>query len=130
MRQIKLRCWNEERKLMFIPLPSYEKGEVNINTMIQDFADHNVMMQFTGAQDDNGVDIYEGDILECVSPELHKENDGLKIARFIQDYDYGFQLVSPEDRVGLPIGWFEKKKIVGNIYQNPTLVDVKSNELE
>src|SRR5258708_38392141 len=67
---------------------------------------------FTGLQDRNGTDIYEGDILQH---RVFTEEVRLELENPIID---GFD--------GYSFGWFfiqdpRKSQVIGNIYQNPEL---------
>jgi uncharacterized phage protein (TIGR01671 family) len=73
-----------------------------------------IVMQFTGLLDKNGVEIYEGDIirLEHWGPSIYKI-----------DFDRGAFYIAKSDReeVG-DIKYAEKCEVIGNIYENPELL--------
>ena len=93
-------------------------GQVNISA---------VLMQFTGLTDKNGKEIYEGDILSVENP------DGYKDLLCLVEYDsnVGGYEYTPKSGYGefetSTIGWamgmeFEFE-IIGNIYENPELLE-------
>ena len=117
MREIKFRAWNSEYKQMW-----YDGGHLNLSITINgvlgspdpyygtDLSENFVLMQYTGFKDDNGVEIYEGDILERTDSE--KE-------RFVIEFD--------NDKCGLMLNYYETDelynfeelpdcRIIGNVY--------------
>ncbi|MEK6459172.1 YopX family protein [Heyndrickxia faecalis] len=62
MREIKLRAWDEELKRMFYG--TTEQFDDSLSFRFKHFeTDEPVYMQYTGLNDKNGKEIYEGDII-------------------------------------------------------------------
>ena len=75
------------------------------------------LLQYTGLKDKNGVEIYEGDIVECF-------NDGLSEVLFRKG---SFGTLTYTSR-GVDFYTFNEVygacEIIGNIYENPELLEV------
>lgn len=87
-----------------------------------------VIMPSIGLKDNDGVEIYEGDIIEFSNyPEVLTETTIVENATYFLLF---ISMYVDEQRVKkLQSGEFEasvlikKFKVIGNIYQNPTLID-------
>ena len=119
MREIKFRVWStvdeDEPKMM----PWWEIRYEPLALL--EGRDDLVLMQYTGLKDKNGVEIYEGDILELVggtrNPYTAKWSD--KVACWAMDgYPNG-----PESHIAL---YREDLSVIGNIYKNPELLEKAS----
>ena len=67
--------------------------------------------EYTGLKDTNGVEIYEGDLLQNTNPVWKKE-----IVSFVMEWDAAaarFSDYSPR----------EDFEVIGNIYENPELIN-------
>jgi hypothetical protein len=108
-RVIKFRAWDKEDNTMdycgFERLGNYHE--------LMD----NPIMQFTGLNDKNGKEIYEGDIVNFINiDEPHFTNPCV-----IEFLNYGWHPF----KHGIPMP--SDIDIIGNIYENPELLE-KSND--
>lgn len=134
--EIKFRAWdNKEKKWllgyehpnlggfsMFGEVMLFEEWSRILNRFILQqidrVPDDLILMQFTGFQDKNKVDIYEGDIfgtpeqLRCI---VHREKDGAYILRFIHPLMKDKKISILDDKIA-------KSLVIGNIYANPELI--------
>lgn len=80
-----------------------------------------ILMQSTGLKDKNGKEVFVGDIIKCTRGCLHevyieKEYGGTYIGGMPAVYLKGL-------REGY--AWTEHEEIIGNIYENPELLEDK-----
>lgn len=116
MREIRFRSWNKVHKKMEIcPVVGGIMG-ISFNKPL---------MQYTGLEDKNGVEIYEGDIYAV-------DNEGKYQVMFV-----GGAFVGGKDRDScVPLAWegedfdwpwsnAQTIEVIGNIYENPELLESK-----
>lgn len=145
MREIKFRAWDKKKKEMldssiiiclngtlFCATPT--KCILNYNlTPIKDF----ILMQYTGLKDRKGKEVFEGDI--CKDPEFSDIvqvkfgcDYGKEYGNDYVDAGFGLQGIHPysngrvkwsKDR--LNTRYAENLEIIGNIYENPELLEAK-----
>lgn len=129
MREIKFRAWDKLNKQMF-----YSNDNLT-DFFYQGFIEdeNSVVMQYTGLEDNDGVEIYEGDILkidynyEVVNPPELFECDAFIV------YGYSFcsnYFIDNYEKVGLDRFYKYKPVIVGNVYENPELEKYWNNKEE
>lgn len=122
MRDIKFRAWNMKKRYM-------DDGS---NSFIFDCYDMypECIMQFTCLTDKNDKEIYDGDIVEmnCLGwGGPYKE-----LACVVwTDYRWGFQMLKKDSTGHVRLEWLENKwqreiEVIGNIYENATLLEEKS----
>ena len=133
MREIKFRAWDYNNECI-IPWEKInlekDEGENTFSVVVfdEDVGDHFddfPYMQYTGLKDKNDVEIYEGDILDGV----RKESVVVSYSRGA----FGFTFLArnsfhTDEKV--PVFRFlgevdiNSLKIIGNIYENPELLEV------
>lgn len=128
MREIKFRAWDIERDHM-------ESDDRVVKLWMARAADPENMdgpihlMQYTGLKDMHGIAICEGDILEYVSQE-HQEDDRRDLYE-VEWKGFGFEArwatppspqFTADGRMSL-MGCDEDMMVIGNIYENPELLE-------
>lgn len=119
-RPLKFRAWNKQGKLMHDGLPLYKNrvfvvaGQLRRDHFMVEFdTDEYELMQFTGLKDKNGKEIYEGDVVQVGGHVMDVRWVGA-----------GFWLVKPElSDVELHQNTAKNIEVIGNIYENPELVE-------
>jgi uncharacterized phage protein (TIGR01671 family) len=128
MREIKFRTWAKKRKEM-IHISDVRKTPyclmLDLEGNLHDVAynrddegdnvnDYFEIMRFTGLKDCEWKEIYEGDIIR------HPHTGEHWICEFKTG---GFWATHPKDRYSINIGLTEGFTVVGNIYENPELLN-------
>ena len=114
MREIKFRAWNTDFKpaiMEYFDLKESIKHETNKLFKFQD----KKLMQYTGLEDKNGVEIYEGDIVKPFP-----EDDYAQII-----FMSGTFKIASRRKNGNYLCWKymkEEIEVIGNIYENPELL--------
>lgn len=137
-REIKFRAWE-----IFTPKMIYDfvicqprktiilnEYFVDMNSEAIEIPLHLVnLMQYTGLKDCEGKEIYEGDVVEYIGVWLMDDSFLKKDARgkgVVIYEDAGFFVDGQYDKNSLQS--CDKVKIIGNIYENPELLEADNEE--
>jgi uncharacterized phage protein (TIGR01671 family) len=120
-REIKFRCWYPFPVGMFIPHTIDFDGKKHHYSTVAD--GEGTLMQYTGYQDIDGKDIYEGDILERTKPYKSVSevifSDGKWKARVGNPNYYKGE---PKEYKDLNVAKYFAR-VIGNIYENPEMLE-------
>ena len=133
MNQIKFRAWDKRNKRMIEvkAIDWCDEGIISINyphgklySAPEKFGGAIELMQYTGLKDKNGKEIYEGDKVNVLSSFNGEVADCLPTLTVAWD-DANAQFVFTEP-VDWELSWDEitECEVIGNIYENPELLDV------
>lgn len=124
MRELKFRAWNKEDKYMR-KFESHKSGSSGYDSLDEPTfgsdTDHLYeIMQYTGLNDKNGKEIYEGDYLEFSIEDgdiylVQFEGGTFGIAEGIKHRSFG--IIGTTGAI-----------VIGNIHENPELLEKASNK--
>ena len=131
MREIKFRAWHKEKRILREVCEISFSGEYVILGGFGSFgaieasATDVELMQYAGLKDKNGVEIYEGDILELRANPFNKKRDLFQVVfkdgGFRDEWNnYIGQYLPPDirNKQGGRVRLNEACVVVGNIYEN------------
>jgi hypothetical protein len=127
MRELKFRVWDKQNKewlqadfwfvrssesVLVIHPPT--QGAEDISVKMETLGPDRVSVtQYTGLKDSNGVEIFEGDILDCPSPFMGIAGGYTTVAYISGCFDpFGYDQLAADPT---------DCKVLGNVYENPEL---------
>ena len=115
MKEIKFRAWDKEQKIMYLP----EYSEIRYMAVESLNADNSLLeiMQYTGLKDKIGKEIYEGDIVSCWGGEYCLGFWEFSKIILVDAINNPFTILDLTES--------ENTKVIGNIYENPELLEVE-----
>lgn len=136
MRPIKFRAWDGKKMFAVQGLVfEYQKPTVieNIGENYKEDTDAKALMQFTGLNDKNGKEVYEGDFIR-MKQQTWAYAEHLMQVQWSEEYaSFQAMVVSTlghldgTAKVGTPYSMSVATKhgeVIGNIYENPELLKV------
>jgi uncharacterized phage protein (TIGR01671 family) len=128
MREIKFRAWDGKTFTEFGPLFGLQ-SQLKPDAFRSHADSGFTISQFTGLKDNNGKEIYEGDVLDIDFGGYGEKNPwrvdwGAEHASFII-----LGKATDGDDEQLPFQLGNEANVVGNIYENPELLATTPNHL-
>ncbi|MBM7108389.1 YopX family protein [Brevibacillus laterosporus] len=124
MREIKFRIWDKANEIIIQDDGHFyitaDGDVIGVNDDL-DISESVILMQYTGLHDKNGKEIYEGDIVTGKrDSHWHGGYDRVRGTAYFSDSHLAFRVD------GSGGGWLhnvEKMEVIGNIYENPELLE-------
>ena len=133
-REIKFRAWlKEEKKIVNIETMHFTEKWIGYHIFYEEekkkkfeFSDSEnfELMQYTGLEDKNGIEIYEGDILKYKFP-YDRRLKHVSLVKFIEtEASFGLKDIYGNEIPLYRITANNYFEVVGNIYENPELLNL------
>lgn len=148
MTNIKFRGFNKKTKRMLdlkaiTPLaldPNLQLNPQHQDGLFLPFHEAIELMQFTGSYDREGVEIYEGDIVEYIDNLPAEPAKTISLVGYMRSVDYANNsLLYPFVKIGsfcydnnLISGVLndpKQSKVIGNIWETPEIISTAANQI-
>ena len=119
MREIKFRAFDKKENEMFYSSMYQDKTSMahGLKNFLSECSDiEDTLMQYTGLKDKNGVEIYEGDIIEYMTGQLKHIPTKHKVTWLEDEARFSFGCKTNTQYM------FYNTVVIGNIYENPELI--------
>jgi uncharacterized phage protein (TIGR01671 family) len=116
MREIKFRVWSIEDKRFLTGYKEVTRSFFPSGGGYELQQKNEVWQQYTGMIDEDGKEIYEGDIIFC------KVYYGIENRVGIVDYFASSFIVDWRNQIDDPLDEIPDIKVIGNIFENPELL--------
>lgn len=121
MREIKFRAWVNDHWVDWIPtcktLGAYNASVIDTDGYTFEEDNPFIVEQYTGLEDKNGKEIYEGDILQI---DDHILGDFVVVW-----HNFGWKIKRSVGYESLSVHKSEDCTVIGNIHENPELLEDK-----
>lgn len=137
MREIKFRAWNTVIKFYYYNIQNVHDEDIgdSFQNILDD--DELIVEEFTGLKDKNGVEIYEGDIVQPVRfyegferfPKIEPTKIGLPLKVNFGNCVFGKWIARKVNETGFGVNDYQFSKdlaVIGNIHENPELLEEQS----
>ena len=139
---LKFRAWlKEEKQMCSVTEIDFHNGSVDVHPNPRKWpfycyeeGEEAILMESTGIKDANGVEIFEGDILKVCDDDgthlepVYRDGQALVIDVTFQDFDSSTVKWGLYCYHGYDDSDNEYPIIVGNIHENPELIEVKNDD--
>lgn len=132
-REIKFRIWNTKEKY----IEDLSRPWAVLDNKVWDLRNGNELrdvklLEFTNFEDNNGKDIFEGDIIRRYTYDGDIEWGYVVYCTCLGGFDLNMVLTTEEfdqfQIVECPTEAFEDCEVIGNIYENPEILDLELDE--
>lgn len=114
MRELKFRVWSDTNGRMFYNVPAGRSE-------YEDYAvpyDIKTIMQYTGLKDATGKEVFDGDFI------VNIDNENLKyLVRYDSDSNRYMAYADNGSVFYFGPSRMQKHKVIGNLYENPELIE-------